>query len=142
MLSAGQKQLIKELRKNSRQKLTSLSEKLDVPLSTLHDRLYKLIRDDTIRLVTIPNYYEINRPLHVWIFIKAKDKQITKSYLQAQYQVNTLLAVNNGADYAVEAVFSHFKEYDEFLTECKRYGTIKTHPVIEVVCVETAQLPS
>ena len=140
MLLPHQKQLITKLRENSREKLTVLAEELNTPVSTLHDRLYKLVREKKIRLVSLADFSELNKPLQAWILLKAKNKEETQEFLEQTPIINTCFAISNGADFLFEALFSCFKEYDDFLNTCKNYGKTQAHPILEVVCKETAQL--
>lgn len=47
--------------------------------------------------------------------------------------VNVLLVVNNGADFAVECVFSTLKQQHETIEDLKRHGRVTLYPVIEEV---------
>ncbi|MFT4250713.1 MAG: Lrp/AsnC family transcriptional regulator [Candidatus Woesearchaeota archaeon] len=140
MLSRHQRELIEQLRKNSREKLSVLAKELNTPLSTVHDRLYKLLREKTIRLVSLTDFNQLNKPLQAWIVLKAKNKEATQEFLEQTPIINTCYAISNGADFLFEALFSCFKEYDEFINTCKEHGKTQAHPILEVVCKETAKL--
>ena len=140
MLEEKDRVIIQHLRADARSKLTALSKQTDIPLSTLYDRLTRLTDQQNIRLVTLLNYRELRLPLHCWVLLKAKDKEQAQEHLLKHPSINTLLAVNNGADFALEAVFRDFKEYNQFLEELSEHGKIQEHPVIEEVCKEKARV--
>lgn len=140
MLQPKDRLIIEELRKDSRRKLTQLSEQTRIPVSTLHDRLKKLRQNNQVRLVTLPDYKRLRMPLQSWVLLDAPDREAAREHLAHHPHVNTVLLVNNGADFAVQAVFSDFADYDAFLEELRGFGKVKAHPVIEVVCKETARV--
>jgi hypothetical protein len=81
-------------------------------------------------------------PLQTWVFLAAKNRKIAKIFLEKHLHVNTLLSVHNGADFACECIFANFKQYDAFIQQCIAYGTVTHHPIIEVICQETARVHS
>ncbi|MCD6189402.1 MAG: Lrp/AsnC family transcriptional regulator [Thermococcus sp.] len=53
--------LLKELKKNSRENIASLSKKLGIPRTTVHYRIKKLVNEGIIEKFTIkPNYKKLN----------------------------------------------------------------------------------
>ena len=124
----------------ARKKLAQISAQADIPVSTLHDRLTKLLERGQARLVTLLNYRKLRIPLQSWVFVQATNREETRSYLLEHPNINTLLYVNNGADFCCEAVFSDFAEYYRFLEKLERFGAVTDHPIIEEVCKENARV--
>ena len=140
MLQPKDRVIIEELREAGRSKLIDISKQTDIPVSTLHDRLTKLLDEDQVRIVALLNYRAIRMPLHSWVLLDANDRAQARKELLKHPNINTLLHVNNGADFACEAVFRGFREYHLFLEELQKLGSIKSHPVIEEICKENARV--
>lgn len=140
MLEQKDRVIIEQLRSKARSKLADISEETNIPVSTIHDRLKKLESNNQIRLTTLLNYRQLRMPLQSWVLLEARDRAQAKKHLQEHPNINTLLAVNNGADFACEAVFRGFSDYHAFLEELGKLGRVKDHPIIEEVCKENARV--
>lgn len=131
--------IIQALREDARARLTELAEQLDMPLSTLHDRLKRLERSGVLRTVSIPYYERIGFALRCWFSIVTKDREAAAQQLVQARHANTVRRVHNGADFLIECIFSSFKQQQEALEEFKKIGKVKTYPVIEALKEEGAR---
>ena len=128
--------LLECLRENSREKLTSISRKTHIPISTLFDML-KELQDGIIQRCTILlNFEELgyHTRAHVFIKVDSDDKERLQRHLQLHGQVNTLQKTNNGWNFIVEFICKNIKELDKIIEKIKveyRVGDLKIHYLIE-----------
>lgn len=137
MLEEKDAQILGVLRRNAREKLTTISEQTGIPTSTVHERLRTLMKDG-LRMVSLLDYPRIHMPIQCWILLSTRKKEEAIMYLQETGFVNVLLIVNNLADIACECVFSTFKQQHTVIEDLKRFGKVRVYPVIEEVGRELA----
>jgi len=104
------------LRNNSRENLTTMSRKTNIPVSTLHDKIRRyqgnLIKKNTVIL----NFKKIGYDLRVNMLIKvaATLREKCEGFLKKNNNVNSLFRVNNGYDFLAEVLFKDMKEFRNF----------------------------
>ncbi len=109
--------LLECLRRNSRAKLTSISKKTHIPISTLFD-LLKGLQNSVIKKNTVVlNFDEMGYRARAQVFLKVdnENKNRLLLFLQHHNNVNTLQKTNNGWDFIAEVVCKNIKELDTFL---------------------------
>ena len=129
-------QLIACLRNNARETLTVMSRRLQVPISTLYDRLRHSEGNLIKKHVALVNFQEIGfaTRAHVMLNAPKERKDEVREYLIRHFNTNTILKVNNGYDFMVEVVCRSMKEIEDFLEELdERYGVrnCKVYYIIE-----------
>jgi DNA-binding Lrp family transcriptional regulator len=137
VLAQRDAQILSELRKDARKKLTDISRTTGIPTSTVHERL-RAYKKEGLRLVTLLDYPQMRMPLQCWLLIKTRNKYAVLEYLESSLFVNAILVVNNGVDFAVECVFSTLKQQHNTLEELGRFGKVIVYPVIEELGRELA----
>ena len=119
MLRHDRKQisLLMQLRKDGRQPLTEISRKINMPVSTIFDRL-KTNKDHLIKRFTcLLDFTRIgfNCRAQMVFRVKKDERQGMQEHLMKHSNVNSVYKINNGYDFLVEAVFRDLKDVDEFL---------------------------
>jgi DNA-binding Lrp family transcriptional regulator len=128
--------LVAYLRKNARVKLTKLSRRMQVPVSTLFDRVRNLSTLGITRLTALLDFTALGFGTQATILIKAaaEKRDELRAYLLTSQSVNTLARVNNGYDFMAECIFRNMRELEEFSDRLvHRYGvrSKEVHFVVE-----------
>lgn len=107
------------LRQNARIKLTQLSRKLGVPVSTLFDRVRTLPQLGVTRLSALLDFPRLGFTAQATMLLRAGQgkREPLRAFLLRAWPVNSLWRVNNGYDFLVECVFKNMRELEEF---CER----------------------
>jgi len=130
--------MLAELRNNARQRLTRLSKKTGTPVSTLFQRMRsfndKIIKGYTILL----DEAKLGFSTKAYILLKCKkdNKQEVIARLCKDWNVNSVLRINNGWDLMVNCVFPSMKELEEFTETLDKDFSIKAkevHYIIEEI---------
>lgn len=116
--------IIRELRKNAREKLTKMSRKTGIPVSTIFEYLKKFEEGLIKKHTCLIDFRELGYDLRVTVLVKAQQesKQAIKMYLETHHQVNTVYRINNGYDYLAEFLFKNMSELQEFLDNLDKKG--------------------
>lgn len=141
MMSKKEMVLFTTLRKNARLRLTLLSRKANLPITTTYQRLKtnngKLIKGYT----ALFDFSRLGFSTHVFLLLKCekKDKEALREYLEKQPNVNTMFRINHGYDYMLECFFRSIKELEEFTEQIEAQCPIlaKTeHYIIDTLTKE------
>jgi len=125
--------LLANLRKNGRATLTELSQRTDVPISTVHDKLknqsiikkYTCILDFTkLGFTTTAN---------IFLRVKKEDKDMLRQHLLTHFNVNSLYKINSGFDFLVEGIFRNIKELEEFTEEVEAKFGVRQKQVYYII---------
>ena len=109
--------LLSFLRENSREKLTTISRKTRIPISTLFDLLKELQESIIIKNTTLINFERLGYHTRAQIFLRVgqNNKEKLKQHLILNENVNNLFKINNGWDFLVETVHQIIQDLDKFL---------------------------
>ncbi|MEM2915901.1 MAG: Lrp/AsnC family transcriptional regulator [Candidatus Woesearchaeota archaeon] len=113
------------LRQNARIKLTELSRRTGIPVSTLFDRLHDLNSLGVTRLCAILDFRKLGFNTCATILLKAAKEKRTelKNFLMKSFCVNSLMRINNGYDFMAECIFCDMRELEEFCEKLEQdYG--------------------
>ncbi|HDP73406.1 MAG TPA: Lrp/AsnC family transcriptional regulator [Candidatus Woesearchaeota archaeon] len=116
--------LLLHLREDSRRKLTEISKKTRIPVSTLFDML-KMLQDGVIKKNTILlDFNALGYSAHACILIKAgkNGKETLRRHLLVHPNVNSVFKINNDWDFLIETVHKNLKDLDEFVDDIERHG--------------------
>ncbi len=136
MVSKTDMMVAANLRQNARMKLTELSRRTGVPVSTLFDRMHDLGGIGVTRLCAMLDFRKLGFNTCATILFKvSKDKRTElKNCLMKSFCVNSLMRVNNGYDFMAECIFRDMRELEEFCERLEQnYGVRgkEIHFVIE-----------
>jgi len=128
--------IICALRQNSREKLTKMSKQVQMPISTLYERIkaqrQKFIKRFTALLDFSKLGYECRA--NVCISVKKELREDARDYLLKHQNVNSLYKINNGFDFLIEAIFKHIKDLEDFNEELEEKFNVRnkhTYYIIE-----------
>lgn len=126
MIDAKDHKIIEELVKDSRQTTSQLSKKLNIPITTVHNRIKKLIELGIIINYTVNlNHTLLGRtiPAYIWININynVPDKKINQSEISIQLKkidgVYEVYILTGGSDILVKVIVKDINELNALVTE-------------------------
>lgn len=127
--------IISSLRQNAREKLTNMSKKTRIPVSTLFDKIkgYEtgIIRKHTALIDFSRLGY--NTRVNIILKVNKKDRESVRAFLMKHSSVNSAFKINNGYDFLVEAVFRNIKDVEDFVELMEEKFSIKTKQVFYVI---------
>jgi len=135
MVSKKDLVVVSHLRQNSRETLTRLSKKTNMPISTLHDKMKSGCSDVISRNVALMDFSKVGFHCRAYITMRVNKKQRDdiRDFLEKQDMVNTLLRINNGYDFLVEGVFRNINEMEMFIERLDEKFDIKEKKVYHVI---------
>ena len=116
--------ILKELRKNSRNSLAHISRKINIPISTIFDKLNNLEKSMIYKHVTLLDFASLGYGIRAYYILKAKKKAKLKDFLMNHPNVNTVHRTNNGTDFFIEAIFKDMRQRHEFAEKLHDFGMI------------------
>ncbi len=117
MVSKKDLLIMAELRTNARETLTKMSRKLNIPISTIYDRL-KINEGSLIKKHTsLIDFSKIGFYTRANFLIKTEQesKEALKEFLIKHHSINSVFKINNGYDFLAEGIFKHIKELEDFI---------------------------
>lgn len=120
-------QIMTSLRNNARESLTKMSRKTGIPVSTIYERLKKFEKKVIKKHTCILDFQELGYDLRLTVLLKTRtqEKEQIKKHLRGHHSVNTIMRINNGYDYLIEAIFKNMAEVQTFLDELDKKGARK-----------------
>jgi DNA-binding Lrp family transcriptional regulator len=119
--------VVPHLRQNGRIKLTELSRKSGIPVSTLFDRMHKLEQFGIRRVTALLDFDALGFHVRATLLLKAgigkRDELL--AFLKNSPSVNNLSRINNGHDCIAECVFRDLRELEEFCERIERRFGVK-----------------
>ncbi|MBT4805032.1 Lrp/AsnC family transcriptional regulator [Candidatus Woesearchaeota archaeon] len=110
-------QLLTHLRENSREKLTTISKKTNIPISTLFDLLKELQGNLITKSTVLLDFSKLGYYARAKVFLKVsnENKEKLKNHLELNPNVNTVFKINNNWNFLIETVHKNIKELDCFM---------------------------
>ena len=135
------RKIIAELIKDSRQTTSKLSKKLNIPITTIHNRIKKLIRTGVIINYTLNlDHNQLGRPIPAYVGVtinynvpgeKINQSEVARKIknLEGVYEV---FIMTGGSDILVKVLTRDISDLNEFVTERLRNipGVDKTQTAI------------
>jgi len=123
--------LIECLRENSRDKLTDISKRTNIPISTLFDMLKELQGRIITKHTVLLNFSELGYHTRAQVFLKvnSEKKDDLKRHLINHAQVNSIYKVNNGWDFIIETVHENIRGLDKFLEQLNQKYDVKEQEI-------------
>ena len=119
------------MRENSREKLTEISKKTDIPISTLFDMLKEMQGNIIVKNTILLNFHELGYHAHAQIFLKVnpefKDK--IRTHLLMNQNVNSLYKINNDWDFVIETLHKNIRDLDGFMDSLNSKFKIERHQI-------------
>jgi len=127
--------LLTHLRHNARDRLTVLSKKTRMPISTIHDKLKSKLKGILDRPTMLMNFAKLGFNTRAYIILKVgkTNKSEVREFLERQVNVNTLHKINNGYDYMLEGIFKHVSDLEMFMEKIDELFDIKDKKVYYII---------
>ena len=128
-------ELLTFLRQNSREKLTTISRKTHIPISTLFDLLKEMQKTLVKKNTVLVDFSQLgyHTIAHVFLKVHKEDKDKLKSFLQYNSQVNSLYKINSGWDFMIEIIHKNIKDSDRFLENINHNFNIEEKQIHYIV---------
>ena len=120
MVSKNEIMILSNLRNNGRKKLTNISRKTNIPISTIFDKIKDCEKNFIIKKHScLINFSKLGYEFDVCILIKSnkEDKDKLKEFLMKKECLNTIFKTSNNYDFFVEGIFRDMQELQDFI-EC------------------------
>ncbi len=126
MVDAKDRKIIEELVRDSRQTTSALSKKLNIPITTIHNRIKKLIKEGVIINYTINlNHNLLGKPVPAYVGItinyNVPGKKISQTNIANQLKkvegVYEVYILTGGSDILVKVLVKDITELNELVTE-------------------------
>lgn len=106
-----------ELRKDSRQPMTDISRTIQMPVSTIFDRIRSNRQNLIRRFTCLLDFSQLgfNCRTQIVFRIRKDHREKMRDFLLKHQNINSVYKINNGYDFLVEAVFRELREVDEFM---------------------------
>lgn len=133
--------IIKELVKDSKQTTSQLGKKLNMPITTVHNRIKKLVKNEIILNYTVNlNYKKLERPIPAYIGVsveyrigkkKLKQREIAQKIKDVD-GVEEVYIMTGGSDILIKLLAKDIDSLNEIVTEKLREidGVDKTQTAI------------
>lgn len=116
MVSKKELNIIQHLRNNSRIKLTELSQKLNVPVTTLYSRLKRYEGSLIKKHTCLIDFAKLGYYKNIYLVLKAKEKkEELREFLEKQNCINSLFRTNYDSDFLLNCIFKDEKEAVAFV---------------------------
>ncbi|MEK6837345.1 MAG: Lrp/AsnC family transcriptional regulator [Nanoarchaeota archaeon] len=127
--------LLAQLRKNSRTKLTRMSREIDIPVSTIFERLKGPLRKYIKRFTCLINNAEVGFNSRATIILKVdkEQKEEIRAFLEKHQNVNSLYRINNGYDFLLDTIFGQMIDLEEFIEQLEKRFRIKHKEVYFII---------
>jgi DNA-binding Lrp family transcriptional regulator len=110
-------QIIALLRQDARMPLTKMSRNIQVPVSTIFDRLKASEASIIQKHTSLINFAALgfNTRANITLKVDRDDKDALKDYLMKHQNINSVLRINNGYDFMVEGIFHQIRDMEDFI---------------------------
>ncbi len=117
MVTAKELKIISRLRKNGREKLTTLSRQTRIPVSTIYEKMKEQEKGIIKKHTCILDFSKLGFNVRVQILLRISyaDRGKAKEYLLKCFQINNVLKINNGFDFLIEGIFRDIMQLDTFI---------------------------
>ncbi len=122
------------LRDNARMKLTTLSRKTGIPVSTIFDQM-KAPSSLMTKYTALIDFSKIGFTTRAQIIVKLAKEQREqfREFVLTHKSINSAYRINNGYDYLLEGIFRNLKELEEFLESMEEQYPLKTKQVYYII---------
>jgi len=130
MMPKIDREIISHLRQNARISLSKLSAKLNIPVSTIYDKVKQHEKTFIKKHTTLLEFSKLGLHTQTHIAIKAKkdSRNTLQEYLRKHGNVNSLYRINYGFDFLAECVFRNIAEAEDFVERIEaEFGIEEVH---------------
>ena len=119
--------LLSQLRRNAREKLTAISRRTNIPVSTIHEKIKgynkHLVKKHTVLL----DFPKLGYQCRAKVLVSApkEHKQALKEHFEKHANVNSAYKINNGYTYMLDVIFHNLDQLDTFLDDLENDYDVK-----------------
>jgi DNA-binding Lrp family transcriptional regulator len=125
--------ILSYLRSNARQRLTSISRRTHIPVTTIYDNVRRYEKRFIIKHASLLDFRKLGFSAKASIALKVGgSRSELLSYLQDHPNVNSLYRTDSDYDVLVEMVFRESKDVGEFLDGVKSRFQLEKSLVLNV----------
>jgi DNA-binding Lrp family transcriptional regulator len=119
--------LLTELRKNARQSITRIGHAINMPISTVHDKIRANTGGVVKKYTCVLDFSRLGFSCRAQIILKVNkcDKDDIRQHLLKTPNINSIYRINNGYDFLIEGVFRDLRDIDEFMERLEELYRIK-----------------
>ena len=135
MLNDSDMKIITHLRQNSRETLTKMSKKINIPVSTIYDRI-KFHENSILKgFTSLLDFAQLGFNTRVYILFKAASplKAELRKHIEKHQNINCIFKINNDYDFLLEAVFKNIKELEQFVEDLEVKYKVYDSKILYVV---------
>lgn len=127
--------ILAQVRQDARMKLTIMSKRTGIPVSTIHDRLKVGFDGAITKMVALLDFRMLGYTARATLILKVdrSDRESVRAFLSSSSHVNNLYKINNGFDFMVEVVFRYLQDLEGFVEELEDSFSIKEKQVFYVI---------
>jgi DNA-binding Lrp family transcriptional regulator len=143
MLKESDLKIFAALRADSRQTLSNISKKTEIPVSTVYDRI-RLHENGVIKKHTsILDFPKIGYNIRLNVMLSPKDRNKFLDFIGSNQFVNSAYKIDGNFDFMIDCIFKYMNQMHSFMEELEKIGLEKkqTYYVIEELLRENF-LPS
>ena len=129
-------EILAHLRKDARKKVTEISRKLKMPVTTVYDRLRAHLKRGIVKKhVALVDFSKLGYTTTALIALKvsAENKDSLKEYLSQHYNINSLYRVDFGYDFLCEIVVKNASKLREFVDFISLKFNIKDPKIFNIL---------
>jgi Lrp/AsnC family transcriptional regulator, leucine-responsive regulatory protein len=120
MISEKDIEILSHLRKDARKKVTHISREMNLPVTTVYDKIKSHRKKGIVKKhVALLDYGKLGYNANVLLAMKVsrERRDELKEYLTNHPNVNSLYRVNFGHDFMVEGIFENMARMHEFVED-------------------------
>jgi Lrp/AsnC family transcriptional regulator, regulator for asnA, asnC and gidA len=136
MITEKDLELISHLRKNARKKVTNISKEMNMPVTTIYDKIRAHERKGIIKKhVSIIDFRKLGYNVNVMMAFRVnRDKRAAlQEYLTQHKNINSLFRVDYGHDFMVEMMFEDIGKMHEFIDNAQKNFGIEEPKIFNVI---------
>jgi DNA-binding Lrp family transcriptional regulator len=115
--------LMTYFRRNARENLTTISRHTKIPVSTIFDKLREYERELIHKHTTLINFKKLGFDIKINMLFKIskESREEFRDFLMTNENINSVLRINNGYDYMIEAIFRDMADLQRFTELLEKY---------------------
>jgi DNA-binding Lrp family transcriptional regulator len=126
--------MLKLLRKNARESLTSISRKTGIPTSTVFMKLADQEKSVITKHTSLLNFQNLGYNYWSKFAVKLKEENSDfEKYLMEHESVNSVYEINSGFNYLVETIHRNIKQYSDFMRELESKFDIEEKKEFQII---------
>ncbi len=135
MFTEKDAQIISHLRNNARKKITHISKEMQMPVTTIYDKIRAHEKKFVKKHVTLLDFPKLGLHAKANVVIKVgKDsREALQRFLVEHPNVNSLSKVNFGSDFLAEVVFRNAADVENFVEKMEEDYNVSGIQVFNVI---------